>query len=76
MPTTKSYSNLANGNYTFHVKARDQAGNEDTTPATRTFTVTGAPIGGLVVAYAFGEGSGTTTQDWSGNGNQGALVVK
>ena len=29
--TTKSYSNLANGNYTFHVKARDQAGNEDTT---------------------------------------------
>jgi Y_Y_Y domain len=37
--TTKSYSNLANGNYTFHVKARDQAGNEDTTPATRAFTV-------------------------------------
>ena len=37
--TTKSYSNLANGNYTFHVKARDQAGNEDTTPATRAFAV-------------------------------------
>ena len=37
--TTKSYSNLANGNYTFHVKARDQAGNEDPTPATRAFTV-------------------------------------
>jgi hypothetical protein len=37
--TTKSYSNLANGNYTFHVKARDQAGNEDPTPAPRAFTV-------------------------------------
>jgi hypothetical protein len=37
--TTKSYSNLANGNYTFHVKARDQASNEDPTPATRAFTV-------------------------------------
>ena len=37
--TTKSYSNLANGNYTFHVKARDQAGNEDTTPETQAFTV-------------------------------------
>ena len=36
--TTKSYSNLANGNYTFHVKARDQAGNEST-PETRAFTV-------------------------------------
>jgi uncharacterized protein (DUF2345 family) len=37
--TTKSYSNLANGNYTFYVKARDQAGNEDSTPASQTFTV-------------------------------------
>ena len=27
-----------------------------------------------MVAYAFGEGSGATTQDWSGNGNQGTLV--
>ena len=37
--TTKSYSNLPNGSYTFQVKAKDQAGNEDPTPATRTFIV-------------------------------------
>ena len=37
--TTKSYSNLANGNYTFHVKARDQVGNDRNTPATRALTV-------------------------------------
>jgi len=38
--TTKSYTNLPNGSYTFQVKAKDQAGNEDSTPATRSFTVT------------------------------------
>ena len=52
--TTKSYANLANGAYTFHVKARDQAGNEDASPATQSFTVSvtageivldGAPVG-------------------------------
>lgn len=37
--TSKSYTGLPNGSYTIHVKARDQAGNEDATPATRSFTV-------------------------------------
>ena len=37
--TTRNYSNLANGNYTFFVKAKDQAGNEDPTPAVRAFSV-------------------------------------
>src|SRR5207245_9676619 len=37
--TIKSYSNLANENYTFYVKARDQAGNEDPTPASQAFSV-------------------------------------
>jgi hypothetical protein len=37
--TSKSYSNLANGNYTFWVQARDQATNVDSTPASRAFTV-------------------------------------
>jgi len=41
--TSRSYSNLALGDYTFHVKAQDQAGNEDSTPATRSFTVSEPP---------------------------------
>jgi hypothetical protein len=36
---TKSYSNLANGSHTFSVKAKDAAGNEDATPAVRSWTV-------------------------------------
>ena len=35
--TTKYYSSLPYGSYTFQVKARDQAGNEDPSPATRSF---------------------------------------
>jgi hypothetical protein len=37
--TSRSYSGLANGTYTFYVKALDQAGNQDSTPASRSFTV-------------------------------------
>ncbi len=37
--TTRAFSNLPNGSYTFQVVARDQAGNEDPSPATRTFLV-------------------------------------
>jgi hypothetical protein len=40
--TTKSYSNLPNGSYTFFVKAKDLAENEDPTPASRSFMVGGA----------------------------------
>lgn len=36
--TSASYSSLANGNYTFYVEAKDQAGNVSTA-ATRSFTV-------------------------------------
>ena len=46
--TTKSYTTLPNGTYTFHVKARDAAGNEDLSPATRTFTV-GGGASGLII---------------------------
>ncbi|TMI95983.1 MAG: carboxypeptidase-like regulatory domain-containing protein, partial [Bacillati bacterium ANGP1] len=35
----KSYIGLTAGPHTFRVKARDQAGNEDPTPAERSFTV-------------------------------------
>src|SRR5207249_3326805 len=37
--TTASFSGLAEGPHTFEVKALDLAGNEDLTPASRTFTV-------------------------------------
>jgi hypothetical protein len=35
----KAYSGLANGSYTFSVRATDTAGNVDASPATRAFTV-------------------------------------
>jgi RHS repeat-associated protein len=37
--TTASFTGLAEGTHTFEVKARDLAGNEDPTPAVRTFTL-------------------------------------
>ena len=61
--TSRTYTGLASGNYTFYVKARDQAGNEDPTPASRSFTVsldstppettiTGGPAGTIAVNSA------------------------
>jgi len=41
--TQKSYPNLSNGSYTFSVRAKDQAGNVDSTPASRSFTVNVTP---------------------------------
>src|SRR5262249_51142733 len=38
-PTSKTYPGLTNGSYTFIVKAKDQAGNEDPSPASCSFTV-------------------------------------
>jgi hypothetical protein len=35
----KAYSNLANGSYTFDVRATDSAGNVDPSPASRSFAV-------------------------------------
>jgi RHS repeat-associated protein len=43
MATTATVVGLADGPHTFEVKARDLAGNEDPTPATRAFTVTTRP---------------------------------
>ncbi|MGE5306681.1 MAG: M6 family metalloprotease domain-containing protein [Alphaproteobacteria bacterium] len=68
--TTVSYNNIANGNYTLYVKSRDQAGNEDPTPALEAFTVsvpgpltigtTSLPQGEVGVSYnvALGVGGG------------------
>lgn len=38
-----SYANLTQGSHTFQVRARDNAGNLDATPASRTFTVDTLP---------------------------------
>jgi hypothetical protein len=37
--TSKSYSNLANGSYTFSVRAKDETQNADLSPASQLFTV-------------------------------------
>ncbi|MFC1572777.1 triple tyrosine motif-containing protein [Candidatus Eisenbacteria bacterium] len=37
--TSRSYQDLPEGSYTFRVKARDEALNEDPTPAERSFTI-------------------------------------
>ena len=39
LQTSKQYSDLPNGDYVFKVKAKDQTGNVDPTPAERGFTV-------------------------------------
>jgi hypothetical protein len=36
--TLKSYNDLPNGSYTFYVKAKDEAGNFDSSPASGSFT--------------------------------------
>jgi subtilisin len=63
--TTRNYSNLANGNYTFFVKAKDLAGNEDLSPAQTTFTVQSPSISASPGTVAAG---GTVTAIWSGLG--------
>ncbi|WP_318557046.1 Ig-like domain-containing protein [Geobacter anodireducens] len=48
--TNHTFTTLADGVHTFSVKAKDQAGNEDPTPAVRRFTVDGTapqPASGL-----------------------------
>ena len=67
--TSVTFSNLPSGTHTFEVKAKDLAGNEDPTPAERTFTVSrpaprrapgGARVAPLVAA---GETSLPTTAE-------------
>ncbi len=66
---------IGNGSHTLTAVARDAAGNT-TTAASRTVTVnnTGPTLGGLVAAYAYSEGGGTSTADWSPTGNAATLL--
>jgi RHS repeat-associated protein len=75
--TTASFTGLSETLHTFDVKARDLAGNEDPTPASRTFTVrlgptiTGVdpisgPIGTFVTITGTNFEPGTTTVNFNG----------
>jgi len=59
--------------YTYQVKATDAAGNFSLYSNTAT-AATLTTITGLVAAYSFDEGSGTTVNDLSGNNNNGTAL--
>src|SRR4029079_8781426 len=74
-PTGTSYtdSGLAAGTYYYRVAAEDAAGNVGAAAAQSRPTVRAAARTGLVAAYGFDQGSGTTVADQSGGGNVGTL---
>jgi glucose/arabinose dehydrogenase/chitodextrinase len=60
--------------YSYRVRAVDAAGNlGGYSPVASATTASGPPGGGLVAAYGFNEGAGTTVADASGNGNTGTI---
>jgi RHS repeat-associated protein len=75
--TTVTFPTLTEASHTFEVKARDLAGNEDPTPATRTFSVSfrpsittvnpsSGPIGTYVTITGTNLEPGTTTVTFNG----------
>ena len=62
----------ANGTYLLSARARDAAGNVATS-ATVSVTVNNVTVTGLVAAYGFNEGAGTTLVDRSGRGHTGTI---
>ncbi|HVR83279.1 MAG TPA: LamG-like jellyroll fold domain-containing protein, partial [Planctomycetota bacterium] len=68
-PATTSQDNGS----TFRVIVSNPAGSVTSNSATLTVTSSGT-LPPTAAAYAFDEGSGTTTRDSSGNGNTGTLV--
>ena len=69
-----STATASNGPHSLTAVARDAAGNSATSTAVAvTVSNTAPPAVGLVAAYGFNEGSGTTATDASGSGNAGAV---
>jgi hypothetical protein len=69
--TSVSYSGLPDGDYTFEVKARDLAGNEDDTPASRSFFVDTTPPDTTVILGPSGcIGTANVTFTWTGSDNR------
>ena len=65
---------VGNGLHALTAIARDAAGNVATSSVSITVSNTVPPSStGLVAAYGFGEGSGSTSSDRSGRGNTGTL---
>jgi plastocyanin len=62
----------ANGTRTLSARVRDGAGNTAMAPNVSVTVANTAP-GGLIGAYLFNEGSGTTASDTSGNNPAGAI---
>jgi chitodextrinase len=58
--------------YNYRVRATDAAGNLSDYSGVATATTPSAGVG-LVAAYGFNEGTGTTVIDTSGNGNNGTI---
>src|SRR5271166_172862 len=77
--TTAPYSlswdttTATNGSHTLGAIARDTSGNQASATAVAV-TVSNAGFAGQVAAYSFDEGSGTTANDSSGNGNTGTIA--
>ena len=77
-PSGTSFSDTglsASTTYRYRVRAADAAGNlsDYSNTAGATTPSGGDPTPGLVAAFAFDEGSGTTVADASGNGNVGTV---
>ncbi len=64
----------AGTSYSYRVRATDAAGNLSPYSNTASATTTAATISGLVGAYSFNEGTGTSVADASGNSNTGTIV--
>jgi chitodextrinase len=63
---------VSNGTHTIVARARDTS-NNSTDSAPLTVTVSNTQIAGLVAAYSFDEGAGSTASDSSGQGNAATL---
>jgi hypothetical protein len=66
-------SGLNGGSYTYYVRCIDATGNANTSDTAISFSVA-TSAAGLVAAYGFNEGAGTTLGDSSGNGRQGTIA--
>lgn len=64
---------IANGTHALTAVARDVAGNTTTSAPRSVTTSNWAPPAGLVAAYTFDAGSGSTVADASGNGLTGTM---